>query len=150
LTESKLYENERNVVESLSYAEDIEKIQIINKTVSSKPIFGISNSSIIENTFVKDYTVKDILRHMRNALSHPVAGKSKSDIPQTGFYSTQNETIEKIIFVEAPDSDRFYPSIFHNFEGRKERIGFPKNAILDNRTVLVDGKAYRRYIKIEL
>ena len=88
---------------------------------------------------------------MRNALSHPVSYENKvNGHPQTGFYTIQNETIEKIVFIESPDSDKFYSSIFNNFENYKESNGFPKNAILHNRTVLVDGKVYRRYIKIEL
>jgi len=149
LTESNVYRG-KNSFDSLSYAEDIEKIDIINTKLSSKPIFGISTSSIIESTFVKKYTIKDVLKHIRNALSHPISGENKSLLPQTGFYTIQNETIERIIFIESPDANRFHPSIFNRFEEFKENIGFPVNARLDNKNILVDGKIYKRFIKIAL
>lgn len=150
LIESKLYSKQKDVLDSLSYAEGVEKIQIINKIVSSKPIFEISKSSIIENTFVKNLTIKDILKHLRNTLSHPMAGNTRNSRPKTGFYTIQNDIIEKIVFVESPDYDRFHPSIFNRFEEYKENLGFPKNSKIKDNKVYLDDTIYRRYIKIEL
>ncbi len=154
LTESKLYSNQDDAIESLSYAEGKEKVKIINTVISKKSFMGISESSIIENTFDQDCTIKDILKHMRNALSHPVSGAKNRDTQITGFYTVQGSTIEEIVFTDAPDSDSFKLGNPKNFEKYKEGNGFPKSAYINKvgkeNMVLVDGKVYRRYIKIKL
>ena len=147
LTESKLY-SRKNVIDSLYFAEEIQQLKLISNKVTNRKILGISKSSIIESTYYTSLTIKEILSFIRHALSHPVSGKDKSDIPKTGFYSIQNKTIEKIVFANSPDGDGFKIN-FNRFEERKEKLGFPPKAICNNRQVLVDGKPYYRYIKIE-
>lgn len=150
VTESKLYRN-KNIVDSLSYAEDIEKVKIINRNISANSVFGISSSSIIKNTFDFDRSlqIKDILKYIRNALSHPVDGKKGSIIPITGFYSIQNKDIEKIVFVNSPDQEKLKINL-ESFNQQKRKLGFPSTAVLINQIVTVDSKEYYRYIAIEL
>lgn len=150
LTESNLYKN-KDVIDSFTYAEDIEKINILTRYISNQTILGLNKKLIIENTFHNKKTIKDILRDMRHALSHPVAAKNL-EIPKTGFYTIQNEVIEKIIFVNSPDSEKFLNVFDKKNKQLKKDIGFPLNAYVkkDRRTynVYVDNKIYRRYIKI--
>lgn len=148
LTESKLYQNKKDVFDSLSYAEEIEQKKILNKTISNNSVLGLNKDMILNNTFCNKKTIKDILQDMRNALSHPVAYKN-SDVPKTGFYTIQNKVIEKIVFVNSPDSEG-YKRNFNKFEEFKEKSGFPLTAQLVNNKVFVDGKEYRRFIEIEL
>jgi hypothetical protein len=129
LTESKLYKNKENVIESLYYTEDVQGLKAIRTIVSNKTIMGINKSSIIENTYCNPLSIKDVLNYIRHALSHPVSGKNISAIPETGFYSIQNRTIEKIIFVNSPDSKEIKGNQ-NNFEKFKINNGFPKNAKL--------------------
>lgn len=70
--------------------------------------FGISKSAIKENTMYSDsVTLKQFLKSIRNAMSHPVAVENEK--PQTGYRSSKDEYdghIESIIFTHSPPTNK--------------------------------------------
>jgi hypothetical protein len=68
-------------------------------------VWGFDNNSIKHNTFFQpELTAEKIVRHIRNALSHPT--KININLPhKTTGYITKGDTtlIETIIFVSSPD-----------------------------------------------
>lgn len=86
--------------------------EFINRPLYDIPkIMGISKSDIKRDTFLKQTTVKDFFTHLRNAVSHPVAGTKNYDadyatsFPNTGYSAQKNEDgeIESISFWDSPD-----------------------------------------------
>jgi hypothetical protein len=69
-------------------------------------LWGISENNIVVNTFLTNQlTVDFVIRHIRNALSHPTKINSEIQIQTTGYSTMQtgSNIIENIYFVSSPD-----------------------------------------------
>jgi hypothetical protein len=76
------------------------------KSPIDSELWGISEHNIIVNSFcTHQINVDFVLRHIRNALSHPTKINSEIEFQTTGYSTIQNETniIETIYFVSSPD-----------------------------------------------
>lgn len=54
------------------------------KNVVDVPLnYGLSDSFVVENTFLQDFTYYQFIKRLRNALSHPAV--SNKGLPSTGY-----------------------------------------------------------------
>jgi hypothetical protein len=68
--------------------------------------WGIYIGNVLLNTYnTQQLNVNQVVRHVRNALSHPTKIMPFEKIQSTGYYTIQTESniIEKICFVDSPD-----------------------------------------------
>lgn len=152
MTENIIYSG-RDGFSSLEHAERIEKIEILNKKIDTKSVFGITKLNIVENTFNKSITLSVLLQYMRHAMSHPTRASGNHLVAKTGFYVEQANSIEKVIFVNSPDTknnNSDYKGTADKFDELKEKQGFPACSILKDRKVYVNGDRFYRVIRIEL
>lgn len=95
-------------------------------------LWGFDESNIIVNTFNEpQLTAEKIIRHIRNALSHPMKIQLTSTIKTTG-YITKGDTssIEKILFISSPDlNGRGNSKKFKSQEQTAYNSTYPKVAV---------------------
>jgi hypothetical protein len=76
------------------------------KTPIDSEIWGILESNILVNSFLTNQINVDfVIRHIRNALSHPTKVNSEIQLQTTGYSTIQtgSNIIENIYFVSSPD-----------------------------------------------
>ena len=97
-----------NCIELLNSLSDREKKsnQIVNSSIESENIFGFKSSQIRGNTFFETLTCDKIIRHIRNALSHPTKINIESEFCSTGYSTLKNQTntISEYCFISSPDT----------------------------------------------
>jgi hypothetical protein len=65
---------------------DIPTKEFFGHDISKEPHpWGVSQALVTRNTFPGSVTLRRLLTHMRNALSHPSFGGAESEIPPTGY-----------------------------------------------------------------
>lgn len=141
-----------------------KKSNPLHKRLSDEDPYSLS-SCVVKNTFREsDISMVTVLRHMRNALSHPTKIKLNDGLVSTG-YTTEGKTssIEKVIFVTSPDV-KFSKSDFSVFKeypdiDSAEKIlqsgDFPKEVTIgqsnENKYAFyLNGDAFYRIFQIEL
>ena len=82
----------------------------LRKNIKSKNDYDLSLDSVIENTFNHRFniiTIESVLRHLRNALSHPTIIKTKAKFVTTGYTSIAGTDgkISYILFSDSRDID---------------------------------------------
>ncbi|MDP3667804.1 MAG: hypothetical protein Q8R50_14065 [Sediminibacterium sp.] len=125
-------------------------------------VWGFDDNSIKHNTFFQpELTAEKIVRHIRNALSHPTKIDIKSLHKTTGYITKGNTTlIETIIFVSSPDlNGRGNPKPYRTKEEAESTITRDRN-FPDNVQVIqlanghfgygLNGEAFHRIFEIEL
>ncbi len=101
--------------ELLSYLE-AQKLtrDFFDHDVGSEPHpWGLSGAFVTEDSFPGPLTLKRLLTHMRNAVSHPTFGSPRSDFVPTGFTTTgaPGAAIDTYRFTDSPwvkNGKRFY------------------------------------------
>jgi len=70
--------------------------------------WGLAEIKIVRNTFEEKLTAAQILRHIRNAMSHPTGTDLTSPFSSTGYNSIPDGSgsISSIVFSSSPDTKR--------------------------------------------
>lgn len=125
-------------------------------------VWGFDDNSIKHNTFFQpELTAEKIVRHIRNALSHPTKIDIKSLRKTTGYITKGDTTlIETIIFVSSPDlngrgNSKTYPTKVAAESTITKDGNFPSNVQviqLDNGkfSYQLNGESFQRNFEIEL
>jgi hypothetical protein len=95
-----------NCVELLKQLKDREKrTNPIYSSPIDRIVWGFSEESIKYNSFNQpNINVEKVIRHIRNALSHPTKVDLLSSSKTTGYTTNNNSpSIENIIFISSPD-----------------------------------------------
>jgi hypothetical protein len=146
-----------NCVELLESLENSNK-KIANPLTEypiNKKIWGF-NESVIKSNFHQDNNIKNVIWHLRNALSHPT-GLNLNEQNLTTGYTTNNKStnIESLVFVTSPDrrsdgSTMSYPTDI----SKKPLKFFPNDIIVENRKgkhfFYQNGEPFHRIFQIEL
>ncbi len=95
-------------VELLKAMDDSQKkTDPLRSTQMDKTLWGFNESNIVVNTFYsKNLRIGTIIKHVRNAMSHPTNIFLDEDIRTTGYTSVHRfgaKDIEKIRFIDSPD-----------------------------------------------
>lgn len=148
------------LLNSLSSRERKENF-IFNGSIENENIFNLRPNQIIQNTFVEEMSCEKIIRHIRNALSHPTQLDINSELCSTGYNTIANErnVISEYCFVDSPDTKENRLKIYNQKEDALRLIQREKNIPKDIMIVNtknggykfeIDGKDYARIIKIVL
>lgn len=137
-----------------------------NNPISESPIlseiWGFDEKNIITSTFKQpNLNAAMVIRHIRNALSHPTSLDLNSNFKTTGYTTRNNSsTIKSIVFISSPDlNNKRNPKTYKNFkdaERFKKVMGdFPDDVeitqIEDEKFIFTcSGKAFYRIFEIEL
>lgn len=133
---------------------------IYHSPISSE-IWGFDEKNIISSTFKQPNLNADIvIRHIRNALSHPTSLDLNSNLKTTG-YTTRvvSSTIESIVFVSSPDlnnkgNSKTYKTIELAEKSRNDAGNFPEDVEItkgNNGQFIFtrSGKIFHRIFEIE-
>lgn len=69
-------------------------------------IWGVNLSCWVENTFNKEFTLRNFIYTLRNSVSHPTRIDADTEFPSTGYTTKDvgSGTIQKYIFINSPDT----------------------------------------------
>lgn len=87
--------------------------------LSESSPWGLTSSMVISCTFPNaTIEVGDVLRHLRNSLSHPTLVDTDTDFPSTGYTTRPrpSNNIERYVFVSSPDTKDNHPKRFPDKE----------------------------------
>lgn len=112
------------------------------RTVEEEPLWGLSKTQVLENTFPHGLTFERYTGHLRDALSHPTRAKITAPVPSTGFTSTgaEGETIRRYLFVSSPDVRKGRPRSFSS--QREVQYYMRKCELPDDVEVIPDGQRF--------
>ncbi len=136
---------------------------VVKSAVSEMNIFNLSLNQVKYNSFNETLTCEKIIRHIRNAMSHPTKISIDSEFCSTGYTTIVSEKniISEYCFVSSPDTRANRPKLYNQSE--MERVNnllsssgnFPPDIKLvssqpDHYFMKSDGKPFARVIKIVL
>jgi hypothetical protein len=87
--------------------------------------WGVGRIEIDRNTFVGKLTVDQILRHIRNALSHPTEMDPSQPFTSTGYTSqkSSSESVTAISFASSPDTKKNRPQTWPDETDAEKYLG---------------------------
>jgi len=154
-----------NCVELIKAMSEKELKNILFKRrISHEPFWSLVIDDIRQNTFQEEPpTVRDILWHLRNSLSHPTPVDLSSSYPSTGFTTIPNKTdiISTYAFVVSPDTIKNRPKYYKTEEKALEALdkvkdgSFPKSvsigrSVSGEYSFFREGKPFARIFQINL
>ena len=134
---------------------------IFKQCIHETEVWGISQSCVCNYTFYEKMTLENIIRKLRNAVSHPTPIDISSEFCGTGYTTliSSNGKIEKYSFINSPDTKNNRQKIFKNEDEIHKYVArcvneFPKDIEFhktDEKYVLYyENKPFARFAKIEL
>lgn len=140
------------------------RVSFFRCAISESSPWGLSPSMVKSNSFRNaSLGVDDVLRHTRNALSHPTSVVADADYPSTGYTTCpgRSNNIERFRFISSPDTKNNQLRTFPDRQTADEHIRRGKRdgsmhedvdaAPHENRFILVRaGRPYARLFIMEV